>query len=461
MLLRTRPFRALLLAGTCLLAPPALAGVSQDMANKLGGSELLPSGAQRAGNAAGTIPAWDGGLRTPPAGFTAGQDRYIDPFADDKPQFVITAANADQYRDNLTDGQYALLKKYPNSYKMPVYKTRRSYAIPDWVAAAIKRNAVNSKLVADGEGIAGATGGVPFPFIESTPNPAKAAIWNHKLRYRGDDVRYTSAQLITTPGGSVREGKLLLELKYPYNQQNIEPDDLHNISIYFLQTILAPPRSAGGILLVHETIDQVEETRRAWIYNPGQRRIRRAPSVAYDNPGTDSDGMRTNDQFDMFNGATDRYNWKLLGKKEIYIPYNSYKLHNAPSYDDIVGPQHTNQDLMRYELHRVWVVEGTVKDGTSHIYAKRRFYIDEDSWHIAAADQWDTRGGLWRVMEGHTIQLYDQPYPAPAMESSYDLDAGRYLLLSLNNEEGRAFNNEVEYDDDYFNPRNIQRRATK
>lgn len=439
----------------------AIAAVSAEQAAKLGGSEFTPSGANAQANAAGTIPAWTGGLTTPPPGWSPKDDRYADPFPNDKPLFTITAANMDQYKDHLTDGQIALLKKWPNSYKMPVYKTRRTYAVPQWVSAAIKVNASRSQEIADGEGITGATGGIPFPFPESTSNPAKAVIWNHKLRYRGSDVRYISAQIITTPGNSYRLGKLLLELKYPYNQKGIQPSDLNNISIYFLQTILAPPRSAGGILLVHETIDQVAETRRAWIYNPGQRRIRRAPSVSYDNPGTDSDGMRTNDQFDMFNGATDRYNWKLVGKKEVYIPYNSYKLHDAPKYDDIVGSEHTNQDLMRYELHRVWVVEGTVKPGTSHIYAKRKFYVDEDSWHIAAADQWDARGQLWRVMEGHTIELYDQPYPAPVMESSYDLSSNRYLLLSLNNEEGKAFDNTVKYDDEYFNPRNIQRRASK
>lgn len=455
-----KPLAAACAVFLSLAATNALASVSAEKAAQLG-NQLTPTGAELDGNAAGTIPKWTGGETTPPPGWTSAQDRYADPYPDDKPLFTITAANLDKYKDNLTDGQIALFKKWPNSYKMNIYPTRRSFAAPQWVYDAVKVNAENSALANDGESLTGATGGVPFPFPKATSNPAKAVIWNHKLRYRGSDVRYISAQLVTTPGGGLRTGKLQLELKFPYNQKGIKPSDLHNISIYFLETVLAPPRSAGAVLLVHETIDQVAETRRAWLYNPGQRRIRRAPSVAYDNPGTDSDGMRTNDQFDMYNGATDRYNWELLGKKEVYIPYNSYKLETTPKYSDIVGKEHTNQDLMRYELHRVWVVEGTVKPTTSHIYAKRKFYVDEDSWHIAAADQWDARGELWRVMEGHTIELYDQPYPAPAMESSYDLSSNRYLLMSLNNEEGRAFNNKVRYNDDYFNPRNIQRRASK
>lgn len=439
----------------------ALAGVSPEQAARLGGDELTPTGAERAGNEAGTIPAWDGGLTTAPAAFGGAEGRYANPYPSDEPRFVITADNLDQHRDHLTDGQIALLQRWPDTYKMPVYETRRSYADPEWVYQAVADNATNGELIENGEGIAGATGGIPFPFIEETSNPGKAAVWNHKLRYRGGDVKYTSAQIVTQPGDDYRLSKLLIETKFPYNRQGIEPSDLENISIYFLQTVLEPPRSAGQILLVHETINQVEEPRRAWLYNPGQRRIRRAPNVAYDNPGTDSDGMRTNDQFDMFNGATDRYNWELIGKKEIYVPYNSYDLQLAPTYESVFNEDHTNQDLMRYELHRVWVVEATVKDGTSHIYAKRRFYIDEDSWNIVAADQWDQRGELWRVMEGHTVQLYDRPFMAPVMLSSYDLDSGRYLLLGLNNEEEAFWDSTVEYDKNYFNPRNIQRRATR
>ncbi|MDN5939176.1 MAG: DUF1329 domain-containing protein, partial [Salinisphaera sp.] len=415
----------------------------------------------RAGNEAGTIPPWPGGLTTPPPSFDESSGRYANPYPQDEPLFVITAENMAQYADHLTDGQKALLKRWPESYKMPVYKTRRSFASPQWVYDAIAENAVNADLVANGEGISGATGGIPFPFIKATGDPAKAAIWNHKLRFRGQNVRYVSGQIVTFPGDGYRVGKLLIEVMVPYAQRGIEPDDLHNVAIYFLETVLAPPRSAGTILLVHETMNQVAEPRRIWLYNPGLRRIRRAPNVAYDNPGTASDGMRTNDQFDMFNGATDRYNWKVLGKKEIYIPYNSYELQLAPSYDAIVGDDHTNQALMRYELHRVWVVEGTVKPTTSHLYARRKFYIDEDSWNILAADQWDSRGDLWRVMESHTIELYDRPLMAPVMLSSYDLFADRYLLLGLNNEDGPAWNTDVDYDVDYFNPRNIRRRAAQ
>jgi hypothetical protein len=199
--------------------------------------------------------------------------------------------------------------------------------------------------------------------------------------------------------------------------------------------VVAPARHAGTILLAQETMDQIKEPRRAWVYNAGRRRVTRAPNVAYDNPGTVADGQRTSDQFDMFNGAPDRYDWKLVGKKEILVPYNSYKLHSDKvKVSEILKPGHINQALARYELHRVWVLDATVKPGTSHLYARRTFYIDEDSWQILAADQYDGRGALWRVSEAHCINYYDAQTFWSTLEVHVDLQNGRYLAIGLDNE---------------------------
>jgi hypothetical protein len=177
----------------------------------------------------------------------------------------------------------------------------------------------------------------------------------------------------------------------------------------------------------------------AWIYNAGQRRVRRAPQVSYDGPGTAADGLRTSDNFDMFNGAPNRYDWKLIGKQEMYIPYNNYRLASPElKYADILKAGHINQDLARYELHRVWVVEATLKSGERNIYAKRRFYLDEDSWQIAASELYDGRGQLWRVGEAQLYQQYDKQVPVYAFESLYDIIAGRYLSIGMNNEEKSA-----------------------
>src|SRR5690606_33371197 len=200
------------------------------------------------------------------------------------------------------------------------------------------------------------------------------------------------------------------EFLFNYARPDLSAQDLEssNTLVYFKQSVTAPPRLAGTILMVHETVNQVKEPRRAWVYNPGRRRVTRAPNVAYDNPGTASDGQRTSDQFDMFNGAPDRYDWKLVGKKELLVPYNAYRLHSdRVRTAEVLQPQHINPDLARYELHRVWVVEATVKPGTSHLYSRRTFYVDEDSWQILVADQYDGRGDLWRVSEAHCINYYD------------------------------------------------------
>jgi len=225
------------------------------------------------------------------------------------------------------------------------------------------------------------------------------------------------------------------EFLFNYVRPDITQQNLNNVLVYYKQATTAPARYAGSILLVHETMDQVKEARHAWIYNPGQRRVRLAPKVAYDEPGTASDGMRTNDQFDMYNGAPDRYEWKLVGKNELIVPYNSYQLHSDKiKIADVLKPLHINQDLTRYELHRVWVVEATLKPGTSHLYTRRTFYVDEDSWQVLGVDQYDSHNELWRVSEAHCINYYEVPTFWSALEVHTDLRNGRYLAVGLNPE---------------------------
>jgi hypothetical protein len=191
----------------------------------------------------------------------------------------------------------------------------------------------------------------------------------------------------------------------------------------------------GTVNLAYETIDQLKEPRQAWTYNAGQRRVRRAPEIAYDGPGTAADGMRTTDNTDLYNGSPDRYTWKLVGKKEMYIPYNNYRLWSpSVKYADIVKPGHINQDLTRYELHRVWEVEGTLKPTERHLYAKRHMYFDEDSWALVEVDHYDSRGQLWRVAEGHLVNDYQNGIVNYAAQTLYDLIAGRYVVLGLINE---------------------------
>ncbi len=422
--------KILLLSVICLLTSVlgARAGISAADASRLG-NDLTPLGGEKAGNADGSIPAWDGGITKAPAGYTPGM-HHPDPFAGDTVKFTITAANADQYAGKLSAGHLALLKAYPD-YVMPVYTTHRSASNPQRIYDATKQYATTASLTEGGNGITGAVIGTPFPI----PQNGLEVIWNHLTRYRGVAASRHISQAAPQRNGSYTLVDFDDEFLFNYVRDGIQEKDLDNILIYFKQAVTAPARLAGSILIVHETMDQVKEPRTAWLYNTGQRRVRRAPNVAYDNPGTAADNMRTSDQFDMFNGAPDRYDWKLVGKKEMFVPYNSYKLHSdSLKYSDILKPLHINQDLTRYELHRVWVVDATLKAGTNHVYSRRTFYFDEDSWQILAVDQYDSRGQLWRVSEAHCINYYDAQTFWSTLEVHTDLLAGRYLAIGLDNE---------------------------
>ncbi len=422
---------------------------------KLGG-ELTPLGAIKAGNAEGTIPAWEGGISKPPAGWKAGM-HYIDPFADDEVLFTITAANVDKYADKLTPGQKALFKAYPDTYKMKVYPTRRSAAYPQRIYDKTKEIASTARLVEGGNGVTGAINGIPFPI----PKNGHQVIWNHLLRYRADSAERIIGQAAPTRGGSYTLVQFRDEFYMLYSMAGKTEADLNNRILYFRQEVMAPARLAGGILLVAETLNQVKEHRNAWLYNPGQRRVRRAPNVAYDNPGTAADAMRTSDQFDMYNGAPDRYDWELVGRKEIYIPYNSYKLQDpSVKFEDILTPLHINQDLARYELHRVWVVDSTLKPDARHIYKRRTFYLDEDSWQIVAADAYDNRDQLWRVSEGHAMTYYNVPSLWTSLEVHTDLQAGRYLAIGLNSEYP-PYKFDIERSLEYYTPAALRRAGVR
>jgi len=427
--------KAALCAALALSVTTTVAKVPESELARLD-NDLTPMGSERAGNAAGTIPAWTGGLTDPPAGYEPG-GHLVDPFPDDQPLFTITAANVDQYAANLSPGQVALFKKYPDTYKMVVYQSRRSTALPDDVYAKVRENATTSELVNDGNGVVNFSVAHAFPIT----NNAHEILWNHLTRYRGGVAQRTYVQIPVQANGAYTPVQITDTMTWPdFLKGGKDPVKDRNVLLYFTYAIHSPPQQTGTVLLVHETVDQVKDGRRAWLYNAGQRRVRRAPQVAYDGPGQGSDGTRTADDFDMFNGAPDRYNWKLVGKKEMYIPYNSYRLSSPDlKYKEIHNKSHMNQDYARYELHRVWEIEATLADGQRHIYAKRVLFIDEDSWQVSVKDQYDGQLQLWRIGEAHNIQFYDVDVPWYSTETVIDLNDGRYLTLGLTNEEKGAY----------------------
>nr|VFK51159.1 MAG: Protein of unknown function (DUF1329) [Candidatus Kentron sp. TUN]VFK52563.1 MAG: Protein of unknown function (DUF1329) [Candidatus Kentron sp. TUN]VFK53047.1 MAG: Protein of unknown function (DUF1329) [Candidatus Kentron sp. TUN] len=404
------------------------------------GVTLTPLGGEIAGNADGTIPTWDGGIESAAdAGYPdfkpAGH--HPDPYDNETPLFTITAGNMAQYADKLADGQKAMLQTY-SSFSMNVYPSHRSAAYPQALYDITKVTAATARLNETGNGVHDAIRGIPFPI----PKNGLEAIWNHILRHRIDRTGVRNlGQAPVLRNGDFTLVKIEDSAIPVYHRSDSTIDDLDNLIIKFKQKILAPPRLAGSVLLVHDTLDQFEEPRKAWMYNPGQRRVRRAPNAGFDTPGIATDGLTTFDQYDMYNGSPERYHWKLVGKQEMYVPYNAYRLHSDElKYTDIIKPLHLNPEHLRYELHRVWVVEATLKEDTRHIYKRRTFYIDEDSWQIMHVDQYDNRDQLWRVSEAHVINYYEIPVLWITVEAHHDLQSGRYLAFGLNNEEDFTFN---------------------
>ncbi len=415
--------------GAAFLTGSVFAAVTAEQAARLG-KDLTAMGAIQAGNAEGTIPAWEGGITTPPAGYKAGQF-HPDPFASDRPVFSITPDNYREHADKLTVGQQGMFAKYP-TFRMDVYPTRRSAAYPERTYEYTIRNATTAKLTEDENGVLDAAEGIPFPI----PQSGAEVIWNHKLKYKGvSAARWTNLAPVTA-NGRYNLVKIREEFMGLYYKPGNTIADINNVLLYFYQSVEAPARLAGQVLLVHETLNQDVQPRKAWVYNPGQRRVRLAPNVAYDNPGTAADGLRTSDMTDMFNGSLDRYDFKLVGRQEMYVPYNSYKADSGDSQvSDMIKPGHIDPDYLRYELHRVWVVDATLKPGKRHINPRRTFYVDEDSWQILIIDHYNAQGEIWRYTEAPSINYYEVPVFWTTMENTHDLQSGRYLATGVDNQD--------------------------
>lgn len=407
------------------------AKIPPESASQLGGPYLTPLGAKRKGNFEKTIPAWTGGITSFPPGYEIGE-RHVDPFADDAKLFTINAKNVDQYIDKLSSGQQALLKTYPDSWHMDIYPSRRSASYPEWVYSAIIKNAAEAEVITKGKGgVINAKVSSPFPI----PSNGIEAIWNHNLRWRGVRISRSSGQAPVTREGLYNVILSLQEIVIPYASRKASSfKERHQNLMMALKTkTIQPALLSGNAGLFYEPINQTKDPRKSWLYNRNSRRVLRV-FAEYDFPAPNSDNLRTIDEFELYFGAPDRFRWKLLGKKEMYIPYNAYRLDSEKyAYSDILARNHINPDLARYELHRVWVVEGVLKQGEKHIYSRRVFYLDEDSWQISVADNYDKDGNLWRTSEAHGLNYYDVPVHWSTLEVYYDLKKQRYLAVGLDN----------------------------
>lgn len=412
-----------------VLTLQAQAKVDTVQASRLGG-DLTPLGGERSGNAAGTIPAWEGGLAQPIAGYEAGM-HHPDPYAGDTVQYLVNSKNLDQYRALLPQGLKTLLESNPD-YFLRVFSTRRSAAAPQRIYDATRFNALNAELISGGNGVQGVTAGVPFPL----PQTGQEAIWNHIMRYRGEQAHFVTNQAAVLSSGDYNLLKLERDLYFRYGREGVSLQDLDNTLFFYKYKVIAPAKLAGSALVVQDPIDQILSIRKAWRFNRDERRVRRLPMLAFDSPQPDTFGMVTADMIDSYNGAPDRYDWQLLGKQELLVPYNSYAVHQKGiPYASILQAKSVNPELLRYELHRLWVVEAVLRKGFRHPYAKRRFYLDEDSWQILVVDLYDQRGELIGLQESHPINYYEVPMIGSTLETVYDFQGQRYFADGLDNNE--------------------------
>jgi len=429
-----------LLPGLLLALGCSLASFGQEVPTwprpqpgELGGPDYTPLGAERAGNAAGTIPPWTGGLTEPPPGNNPTRHE-LDPFPEDKPLFTVTAANLAQYADIVTPGQRALLEAYPDTWRLPVYSSRRTAAYPDWVYRGVMENAQRI----DGRDfqisqLEHARISSPFPI----PYNGEQVVWNHNLRWRGLRVKSALARAVVTPKGNYSVALGETDIGFPYGspQKTAFSREYPNLLLAVRTKVTAPSLLANDASLTLEPIDHRVTPRRTWQYLEAIRRVIRRPYLGYAQPAPNTDSLRTVDDYELFNGATDRFEWTLLGKREILIPYNAYRLHSDQlDYDDILQVGHINPEHARYELHRVWVVEGRLREDTQHIYSRRVFYLDEDSWQIGISESYDLEGQLWRVAEAHAMNYYNVPVQLATLHVYHDLKQRRYVADGIDNQ---------------------------
>jgi len=403
---------------------------------KLLGTTFTPWGAEKAGNKEGTIPAYTGPIK-PPASFDSKNPRHRpDPFASEKPLFSVDAKNMDKHADKLSDGVKAMLKKYP-TYRLDVYASHRTASYPKLYLDNSIKNATQCKTSDKGLKLDGCWAGLPFPF----PKTGNEVMWNRLFKFDGYSLfsKAAASVVVDTNGNITVAGVPDFWMYYPiFDPKKTTPVGPKEVYEKIRLDYVAPTRKVGEKIVVHDSVDMVDIGRRAWSYLPGQRRVKLSPDLAYDTPSPTGGGANTVDDSAVFYGALDRYDFKLVGKKELFIPYNDYKGrdHNVCPDKVVLTKLHLNPDCVRWELHRVWVVQATVKPGLRHSYPKRTFYWDEDLPGVGIADNYDSSGQLYRVSHSLPITLYETHGHSTDPWVSYDLATGVYTRQMVPTEVG-------------------------
>ena len=424
--------------------------------SELLGTKLTPMGADPSASADGAIPAWTGGLTKPPEGYVKGEP-HIDPYDRDQPLLKISFENVDQFRPRLTKTQLALISKFSDSYYLNVYKTRRSCAVPEFVYDATKRNLETAAMVDDGNGFIGAFAGVPFPI----PKSAKEIMWNYQTYYYGHRFSAkTTGGVMYDDGAFTRSQRQDIRYSFYNNPKTASFEDLGGELFKWTGRYAAPARMNGLAFSMTNTINQVEKPRYGNMYRPNTRRVMRSVpnATSYNAPSLEGQGMRYFDDKFLFNGSMDRYNWELKGKKEIYIPYNVYKaVDRSVGLEALVTPGFLNPELIRHELHRVWVIEARLKAEFDHVFHRRTFYIDEDSWIAVGTDLYDKNDKLIQGQLGYVKNYYEMPACFLEFDVMHDFVNGRYNIDNLKLEFGPANLDDPDVKPNRFGPAALKR----
>ncbi|MDP4534304.1 DUF1329 domain-containing protein [Marinobacter salarius] len=427
-LARLIPAVALCMAGY------AHGAVSPEEAQALG-TTLTEFGAEKDGNADGSIPPYTGGLQPVQEYDRETDDTYINPYEGEQPLYTISQSNMAEHEDLLTEGTKALLNKYP-TYELNVYSTHRSMRYLDWVIDGTLKNATTAELGGEvmGDAVTGADeGNLPFPGVPfPIPENGYEAMWNHKMAFAPAVMHQHNQAFVVDSGGgvSVLSTPNQYHMRPWYDKSGDLREASHNAILSFSALQTSPPQAAGVTFLNFYLPTADNGGQLVWFYTPGQRRARRAPDFAYDLPISAYGGVLMWDEIFGFVGRMDRFNFKLIGKTEKIVPYNNFPITQEVDPREALGEDHLKSETLRFEKHRVWVVEADRKEGERHTYKKRRFYLDEDSWQVVALETYDDSGELWK--NGYILSF--PTYDVGGMNNNTwafdDTIKGNYMLIN-------------------------------
>ncbi|RQS72046.1 DUF1329 domain-containing protein [Burkholderia sp. Bp8963] len=422
--------------------------------------DLTPTGAERAASKDGLVPAF-AGRQASPAGWEWGKVRGdFWKHKSEKALYTIDASNVDKYADKLTPGQIQLVKQL-KGYRMDVYPSHRECQPPEFAEQNSKANLTAAKLASDGEKVQAAMlPGVAFP----QPKNGAEAILNYETRYRGEGVEWAPGvtAISPRPGGNDWIDSIGPQVFYfPAGKEGkTTPQDVDqfNLGAYF--SVNSPAALAGQAFVQRQYFDKDSET---YYYFPGQRRVRRMPAYTHDAPLIGYENQYLIDESNMFNGSIDRFNWKLVGKKEMIVPYNAFGMYTfKDKLHDVATPNGIASDHRRYEVHRVWVVEATLKSSARHVASKKTFYLDEDSWLALVGEDYDAQGKLWKVRESYPIPVWELGGACDNEPmAQYDLNNGRYVFDASSIGQGKDIHwyqhiNDPRYKTDFYTAESLR-----